>query len=188
MIRRLVSEANLGTVPNLVDLTTDEYSFVIKCPASRHLPVRRKTPPPCRGGGSKSRRGFPSTYHSARETKGSLRPRKENKTVIMAAARRTEGALRPRGCEPLRPFGARPPARRDSSFLSALTADIQKFVNAGTLRHPIASIRFPLVLNPPKCELFRIKPEFSCQGILANCRRRQKLTFGTDGSRSVAPP
>ena len=30
------------TVPNLGDLTTDEYSFVIKCPASRHLPVRRK--------------------------------------------------------------------------------------------------------------------------------------------------
>ena len=65
---------NGGTVPNHEDLTTDEYSFVIKCPAFRHLPVRRKTPPPCRGGGSKSRRGFPPTYHSAWETKGSLRP------------------------------------------------------------------------------------------------------------------
>ncbi len=63
-----------GAVPDFVDFTTDEYSFVIKCTASRHLPVRRKTPPPCRGGGSKSRRGFPPTYHSARETKGSLRP------------------------------------------------------------------------------------------------------------------
>ena len=31
-----------GTVPNLGDLTTDEYSFVIKCPASCHLSVRRK--------------------------------------------------------------------------------------------------------------------------------------------------
>ena len=127
-------------------------------------------------------------YDPARKTKRPLWPPQGKQNGIMAAARRTEGALRPRGCEPLRPFGARPPARRDSSFLSALTADIQKFVNAGTLRHPIASIRFPLVLNPPKCELFRIKPEFSCQGILANCRRRQKLTFGTDGSRSVAPP
>ena len=58
----------------LGDLTTDKYSFVIKCPASRHLPMRKKTPPPCRGGGSKSRRGFPPTYHSARKTKGSLHP------------------------------------------------------------------------------------------------------------------
>ena len=61
----------MGTVPNLGDLTTDEYSFVIKCPASRHLPVRSKTPPPCRGGGSKSRRGFPPC-HSARG--GTKRP------------------------------------------------------------------------------------------------------------------
>ena len=100
----------VGTVPNLGDLTTDEYSFVIKCPASRHLPVRRKTPPPCRGGGSKSRRGFPPTYHSAWETKGSLRPSawrtkrplwppRGKQKGIMAAVRRTEGALRPRGCE-----------------------------------------------------------------------------------------
>ena len=35
-------DGNHGTVPNLVDLTTDEFSFVIKCTASRHLPVRRK--------------------------------------------------------------------------------------------------------------------------------------------------
>ena len=59
----------------------------------------------------------------------------------------------------LRPFGARPPARRDSSFLPALTADIQKFVKAGTLRYPIASIHFSIsVKSPPppkKCELFR---------------------------------
>ena len=132
--------------------------------------------------------GFPIHVSFRKGNKRVVTTPQGKQNGIMAAARRTEGALRPRGCEPLRPFGARPPARRDSSFLSALTADIQKFVNAGTLRHPIASIRFPLVLNPPKCELFRIKPEFSCQGILANCRRRQKLTFGTDGSRSVAPP
>ena len=29
-------------------MTTDEYSFVIKCPASRHLPVRRKNSSPAR--------------------------------------------------------------------------------------------------------------------------------------------
>ena len=109
-MRHLAAAGDLGTVPNLGDLTTDEYSFVIKCPASRHLPVRRKTPPPCRGGGSKSRRGFPPTYHSARETKGSLRPSawrtkrplwppRGKQKGIMAAARRTEGALRPHGCE-----------------------------------------------------------------------------------------
>ena len=42
LARFRMSVAYLGTVPNLGDLTTDEYSFVIKCPASRHLPVRRK--------------------------------------------------------------------------------------------------------------------------------------------------
>ena len=108
-----------GTVPNLGDLTTDKYSFVIECPASRHLPMRRKTPPPCRGGGSKSRRGFPPTYHSARETKGLLRPSawrtkrplwppRGKQKGIMAAARRTEGALRPVGVSP-------PPPLRGSS-------------------------------------------------------------------------
>ena len=73
-IRMANRRSIMGTVPNLGDLTTDEYSFVIKCPASRHLPVRRKTPPPCRGGGSKSRRDFPSTYHSAWQTKRPLWP------------------------------------------------------------------------------------------------------------------
>ena len=72
-MRHLAAAGDLGTVPNLGDLTTDEYSFVIKCPASRHLPVRRKNSP-CRGGGSKSRRGFPPTCHSARGTKRPLWP------------------------------------------------------------------------------------------------------------------
>ena len=83
------------TVPNLVDLTTDEYSFVIKCPASRHLPVRRKTPPPCRGGGSKSRRGFPSTYHSARETKQPLWPPHGKQKGRYDPARETKRPLWP---------------------------------------------------------------------------------------------
>ncbi len=81
--------------------------------------MRRKTPPPCRGGGSKSRRGFPPTYHSARETKGPLRPSawrtkrplwppRGKQKGIMAAARRTEVALRPVGVRP-------PPPLRGSS-------------------------------------------------------------------------
>ena len=52
-----------GAVPDFVDFTTDEYSFVIKCTASRHLPVRRKTPPSCKGGGSKSRRDSTKIRH-----------------------------------------------------------------------------------------------------------------------------
>ena len=85
--------------------------------------------------------------------------RKGNKTAIMAAARetkghlaaarRTEEALRPRGCEtPSGPFGACPPARRDSSFLPASTAYIHKFVKAGTLYHSIPQFVFQMVLNP----------------------------------------
>ena len=63
----------------------------------------------------------------------------------------------PRGCEPPPPFGARPPARRDSSFLPASTAGIQKFVKAGTLYHSILSIRFfQMVLNPQECGLFPV--------------------------------
>ena len=38
----LTGSRNLGTVPNLVDLTTDEYSFVIKCPASGTCPCGEK--------------------------------------------------------------------------------------------------------------------------------------------------
>ena len=150
-----------GTVPNLVDLTTDEYSFVIKCLVSRHLPVRRKTPPPCRGGGSKSWRGFPPTCHSARGTKRPLWPpqgeqnghygrREGNKRALWPPHGEQKGRYAPVGVSPLRPFGARPPARRDSSFLPALTADIQKFVKAGTLRHPIASIHFSISVKSPK--------------------------------------
>ena len=98
-----------GTVPKLGDLTTDEYSFVIKCTASRHLPVRRKTPPPCRGGGPKGRRGFPPSCHSARRTKRPLWPPQGKQNGIMAAARRTEGSLRPRRREtPSAPSGLVP--------------------------------------------------------------------------------
>ena len=123
-----------GAVPDFVDFTTDEYSFVIKCPASRHLPMRRKTPPPCRGGGSKSRRGFPPTCHSAKGTKRPLWPpqgeqnghygrrkgnkrvvttlRMANKTAIMAAARETKGHYGRRTANRrgrYAPVGVRPP-------------------------------------------------------------------------------
>ena len=126
--------------------------------------AEKKTPPPCRGGGSKSRRGLPPTYRSAKETKRLLWPPQGKQKGIMAAAGETKGSLRPRKgnkralwppqgkqkghygrhkgnkrvvttpqgeqkgrytpveVSPLRPFGARPPARRGSSFLPALTA------------------------------------------------------------------
>ena len=144
-----------GTVPGLGDLTIAEFSFAVKCPASRHLPVGRKTPPPCRGGGSKSRRGFPPTCHSARETKRPLWPPQGKQNGIMAAARETKGhygrrkgnkralwppqgeqkgRYAPVGVRPPRPFGARPPARWDSSFHRNRDADfrIHKPVRAYT--------------------------------------------------------
>ena len=129
-------------------------------------PCGEKTPPPCRGGGSKSRRGFPPTYRSAKEIKRPLWPpqrkqnghygrRKGNKTAIMAAARETKGhygrrtanrrGVTPRGCEPPPPLRARPPARRDSSFRPALTADIQDSV----LLNSFNSF-FQMVLPPPR--------------------------------------
>ena len=130
-----------------MDLTTAEYSFVIKSNALLPVtcPCGEKTPPPCRGGGSKSRRGFPPTYCSAKETKRPLWPPQGKQKGIMAAARRTEGALRPRGCEPPPPLRARPPARRDSSFRPALTADIQDSV----LLNSFNSF-FQMVLPPPR--------------------------------------
>ena len=76
----------MGIVPNLVDLTTDEFSFVIKCTASRHLPVRRKNSSALQGRWLEEPEGFP-THVSFR---------KGNKTAIMAAARETKGSLRPR--------------------------------------------------------------------------------------------
>ena len=65
-----------GAVPDFVDFTTDEYSFVIKCTASRHLPVRRKNSSALQGRWLEEPEGFP-THVSFRE---------ENKTAIMAAA------------------------------------------------------------------------------------------------------
>ena len=70
-----------GAVPDFVDLTTDEYSFVIKCTASRHLPVWRKNSSALQGRWLEEPEGFP-THVSFR---------KGNKTAIMAAARETKG-------------------------------------------------------------------------------------------------
>ena len=94
-----------------MDLTTAEYSFVIKCPASRHLPVRRKNSSALQGRWLEEPEGFPTHVSfrkgnktaimaAARETKRPLWPPQGKQKGIMAAARRTEGALRPRGCEP----------------------------------------------------------------------------------------
>ena len=80
-LQQAVRPAFRGTVPNLGDLTTDEYSFVIKCPASRHLPVRRKNSSALQGRWLEEPEGFSILSFC-----------KGNKTAIMAAARRTEGA------------------------------------------------------------------------------------------------
>ena len=55
----------------------------------------------------------------------------------------------------LRPFGARPPARRDSSFRPALTTDIQKFVKLELCITQLPQVIFPMVLNPKECGLFQ---------------------------------
>ena len=81
-----------GAVPDFVDFTTDEYSFVIKCTASRHLPVWRKNSSALQGRWLEEPEGFP-THVSFR--KGNKRVvttlRMANKTAIMAAARETKG-------------------------------------------------------------------------------------------------
>ena len=59
---------------------------------------------------------------AARETKGSLRPRKANRRGVTTPHGEQKGRYTPVEVSPLRPFGARPPARRGSSFLPALTA------------------------------------------------------------------
>ena len=59
-LQQAVRPAFRGTVPNLGDLTTDEYSFVIKCPASRHLPVRRKNSSALQGRWLEEPEGFPT--------------------------------------------------------------------------------------------------------------------------------
>ena len=107
-----------GAVPDFVDFTTDEYSFVIKCPASRHLPVRRKTPPPCRGGGSKSRRGFPPTCHSARETKRHYGRRKGNKTALWPPHGEQKGRYAPVGVRPPPPLRGSSPCEAGQFFPS----------------------------------------------------------------------
>ena len=99
----------MGTVPNLGDLTTDEYSFVIKCIASPHLPVRRKNSSALQGRWLEEPEGFPILSFRKGNKRGVTALRMANKTAIMAAARRTEGALRPRGCEtPSAPSGLVP--------------------------------------------------------------------------------
>ena len=120
-----------GAVPDFVDFTTDEYSFVIKCTASRHLPVWRKNSSALQGRWLEEPEGFP-THVSFR--KGNKRVvttlRMANKTAIMAAARETKGhygrrtanrrGVTPRGCEtPSAPSGLVP--LRGGTVLSVAT-------------------------------------------------------------------
>ena len=107
-----------GAVPDFVDLITDEYSFVIKCPASRHLPVRRKNSSALQGRWLEEPEGFP-THVSFR--KGNKRVvttlRMANKTAIMAAARETKGSLRPSAWRTKRPLW--PPRGKQKGIMAA---------------------------------------------------------------------
>ena len=134
----LTGSRNLGTVPNLVDLTTDEYSFVIKCPASGTCPCGEKLlrlagEVARRAGGVSHPRIIPQGKQKGRYDQGRYDPphgkqnghygrrkrnkrvvttlRMANKTAIMAAARETKGALRPRKANRggVRPRGCEPP-------------------------------------------------------------------------------
>ncbi len=145
----------MGTVPNLGDLTTDEYSFVIKCPASRHLPVRSKTPPPCRGGGSKIRRGFPPCHSARGEQNGHDGRRKGNKRALWPPHGEQKGRYAPVGVRP-------PPPLRDSSpceagqFIPASFdcrhSEVCKSRNSVSLNSPNSF--FQMVLNPQECGMF----------------------------------
>ena len=81
----------MGTVPNLGDLTTDEYSFVIKCTASRHLPVRRKNSSALQGRWLEEPEGVPILSFRKGNKRVVTALRMANKTAIMAAARETKG-------------------------------------------------------------------------------------------------
>ena len=107
----------------------------LKSIKQRVCPSGGKTPPPCRGGGPQGRRGFPCTRVTS-----PLFP-----TRLCCPWMRP--VLFPWAWDPLRPFGARPPARRDSSFLSALTADIHL---RETPRHTNSSIHFPDGVKSPQ--------------------------------------
>ena len=145
----------MGTVPNLGDLTTDEYSFVIKCPDSRHLPVLSKTPPPCRGGGSKSRRGFPPCHSARGGQNGHYGRRKGNKRALWPPHGEQKGRYAPVGVSPL------PPLRDSSSceagqFIPASFdcrhSEVCKSRNSVSLNSPNSF--FQMVLNPQECGMF----------------------------------
>ena len=137
----------VGTVPNLGDLTTDEYSFVIKCPASRHLPVRRKNSSALQGRWLEEPEGFP-THVSFR---------KGNKRTLWPPHGEQKERYAPVGVRP-------PPPLRGSSPCKA-----GQFIPAGfDCRHSevcksrdsvsLNSLNsfFQMVLNPQECGLFHI--------------------------------
>ena len=92
--------------------------------------------------------------------------RMANKTAIMAAARETKGHY---GRRTANRRGV--PARRDSSFLPALTADIQKFAKAETPYHSIPQFVFPDGVTPQECGLF---PDFPLPPVLASAQEQLK--------------
>ena len=135
-----------GAVPDFVDFTTDEYSFVIKCTASRHLPVWRKNSSALQGRWLEEPEGFPTHVSFRKGNKRVVTPlrmanknghygrREGNKRALWPPQGEQKGRYAPVGVRPPRPFGARPPARWDSSFHRNRDADfrIHKPVRAYT--------------------------------------------------------
>ena len=88
-----------------------------------------------------------------RKQNGHYGRRKGNKRALWPSHGEQKGRYAPVGVSPPPPLRARPPARRDSSFRPALTADIQDSV----LLNSFNSF-FQMVLPPQECGLFRHYP------------------------------
>ena len=131
----------IGTLSKLGDLTTDEYSFVIKCTVSRHLPVRRKTLPPCRGGGPQDRRGFPCTRLTFLSFSNSFMLSGDASGGVHVGVRPPPPLRGSSPCEAGQFFPSGFDCRHSGPEQKLCTTQLSQFI-------------FSLVLNPPECELF----------------------------------
>ena len=137
-----------------MDLTTAEYSFVIKCPASRHLPVRRKNSSALQGRWLEEPEGFPTHVSFRKANKRVVTTPQGKQKGIMAAARRTEGALRPRGCEPPSAPSGSSPCEAGQFFPSGFDCR-----HSGLCITQFLQFVFPDGVTPPQeCGLFRHYP------------------------------
>ena len=145
----------MGTVPNLGDLTTDEYSFVIKCIASPHLPVRRKNSSALQGRWLEEPEGFPILSFRKGNKRGVTALRMANKTAIMAAAREQKGRYAPVGVRPPPPLRGSSPCEAGQLIPASFDcrhSEVCKSRNSVSLNSPNSF--FQMVLNPQECGMF----------------------------------